>query len=158
MLTIARLSPVCPTAPQLLLTADETLAVWITIYTHYLFPGRWPPGVGTRTRHILILEIFLFSSVFAALLTAGHWWSLNMSDPATFCHAPLPFYWKPQVTCAGQQRSGAVTTGQGRCRQIFYLVCTHTAEYGSGGSGTQTCLPYFGVKLSCVCLMFAYRK
>lgn len=104
--------------------ADESLAVWITIYTHYLFPGRWPPGVGTRTRHILILEIFLFSSVFATPLTAGHWWSLNMSDPATFCHAPLPFYWKPQVTCAKQQRSGAVTTGQGRCGQIFYFVCT----------------------------------
>ena len=23
---------------------------------------------------------------------------------------------------------------------------------------TKTSLPYFGVKLSCVCLMFAYRK
>ena len=54
----------------------------------------------------------------------------------------------------------------GSCPPADYLV--YDAHGEEGGSGDQVCskptiiittsLPYFGVKLSCVCLMFAYRK
>ena len=38
-------------------------------------------------------------------------------------------------------------------------IAAHLAhKYQLSASQVKTNLPYFGVKLSCVCLMFAYRK
>ena len=38
-------------------------------------------------------------------------------------------------------------------------IAEHLAhKYQLSASQVKTNLPYFGVKLSCVCLMFAYRK
>ena len=75
--------------------------------------------VGTRSRHILILEIFLFSSVFWPPLVTKH------VSPGYLLSRSITILLK---TTGDMRRpapgQGAVTTGQGRCRQIFYFVYT----------------------------------
>ena len=109
MLTIARLSPVC-------CCWRDPGSLNNNLYS-LLIPGRWPPVVGTRSRHILILEIFLFSSVFWPPLVTKH------VSPGYLLSRSITILLK---TTGDMRRPapGAVTTGQGRCRQIFYFVCT----------------------------------
>ena len=42
--------------------------------------------------------------------------------------------------------------------KLTYIMTYMAALAAKNGSAIVTSLPYFGVKLSCVCLMFAYRK
>ena len=53
-----------------------------------------------QERIFMILRWIIFSGWTGSL-------TKHVRLPATFCHAPLTFYWKPQVTCTAQHSSGA---------------------------------------------------
>ena len=53
-----------------------------------------------QERIFMILRWIIFSGWTGSL-------TKHVRLPATFCHAPLTFYWKPQVTCTAQRSSGA---------------------------------------------------
>ena len=57
-----------------------------------------------------------------------------------------------------QSQSGASGAELMRLYQVRISNTLYSRISNSTLYREQTSLPYFGVKLSCVCLMFAYRK